>query len=118
MPLMRTPSAPTSIDGVEQSKYFCAHDNAQYIPAFTLKFRNGGFLSLPYALHPIVHYNPKQGIVITLDDKDILITGRKLQRLAGWISKQKVLWIKESNTGRGLEADDIFIENIIVKEKS
>lgn len=81
-------------------------------------FRDGGFLSLPYALNPVIDYSPKDGIGIKLEDKSVRITGRKLDSLAEWLCTRKVIWIKESKTGRGMEIDDIFIENIIVTEKS
>jgi len=92
--------------------------HSRHIPALNLMFRDGGIISFPYVRPPALHYRPDHGITINIDKDEILITGRKLEILMKWLCTHKVIWIKESQTGRGLEADDIFIEDIIVKEKS
>ncbi len=72
-------------------------------------------ISVPYIPPPVIDYVPETGIRILYTTNDILVRGRHLDILARWLCSHKVIWLRESRTGYGLESEDIFIQDIEVE---
>lgn len=73
-------------------------------------------MSIPYATLPLLTYDPNGVLLIKSGEISIEIHGRGLVKLTDWFSEEKVLWIKESNSGIDDESEAIFIRQIAVKE--
>ena len=71
-------------------------------------------MSFSYRCIPIIEYTPEFGIYISVARSSIIISGNHLDVLAEWLSRHRVLWIKESKTGYAIETDDIFVQNITI----
>lgn len=98
------------------SKYYEIDTQSDYIRSIRFICRDGRILYIPYALQPIIAYNPEKGIMIQTMQKDILLVGERLKILADWLGAQKVTWVKESPTGKEVEMDDIFLSQIIISD--
>ena len=88
-----------------------------YLRRFRLIMRDGRIVSVPYAHLPIIEYVHDQGIIISINELDITITGRGLDELENWLSDEKVLWMKESPSGEDTLEGEVFIWSIEIEEK-
>ena len=79
---------------------------------FTLLFRDGERLSVPYAFLPVIRLDQNGQVHITSGDMLIRIKGRGLIELEQWLSAEKVIWIKESESEQDDEQQDVFVLSI------
>lgn len=101
----------------EKNKYYHVDVKSDYAPTLKLILRSHKSSFIPYGIHPFIRYSPDTGIQISTEECDVFITGRNLDRIADWLGRYKVTWIKESLTGFEFETNDVFVENIIIKDK-
>ncbi len=79
---------------------------------FKLRFRDGQTITVPYAFLPVIRLDQNGQIHITSGDMLIRIMGRVLNELEEWLSAEKVIWIKESESGSDENQEGIFISSI------
>jgi len=94
--------------------FFGLERGNRFVRRFKLLLRDGREFSVPYAYLPIILYDPDRNLIIRTGDVEITIVGRSLKILADWLNEEKVLWIKESESGIDDEDDEVFILSISV----
>ena len=99
----------------QPSAYFGIERGNRFVRRFKLLFRDGRVISVPYAYLPVIIYNPSQNLKIKTGEMEIIMEGRSLDKLADWLSEEKVLWIKEAPSGTDDETSEVFISYIRVE---
>ena len=98
--------------GIKTFGYFAASANPALVKRFTLLFRGGERISVPYAFLPVIKLDQNGHIKISSGEIIIQIMGRGLAELETWLTAEKVLWIKESESGQDDEQEAVFVAAI------
>lgn len=72
-------------------------------------------MSIPYAYLPVIVHTPGRDLKLKTGEIEVTLTGRGLDKLEGWLNEEKVIWIRESNTGIDDSKDDVFVSGITVE---
>lgn len=84
---------------------------------FTIFFRTGRRLSVPYYIMPVVDMMPEGILYLKAPGICITIVGRNLGDLEKYFIADRIIWIKESLSGYDTEEEDLYIDHIQVKGK-
>ncbi len=99
-------------DGIKTFGYFAVGPHQSLVKRFTLLFRDGERISVPYAFLPVIKLDQNGQIKITSGEIIIQIMGRGLGELEAWLSVEKVIWIKESESSQDDEQEAVFVSSI------
>ncbi len=102
----------------KSKQYYAVGSQAEHIKRFKLILRSGQKYSIPYSLLPI--YALSGGNKITIIAYELLITieGRNLDAVEESLSKETVLWMKESPSQKDDGQSEVFISNIKIEGKA
>ena len=103
---------PTPEGRSRSFRYFGIAEDTAFVLRIKLLFRDGRRVSIPYAYLPIIELRPDGELSIRTEDLSITVYGRGLVELEQWLSVERVLWIKESESGRDDEQTMMFISSI------
>ena len=78
--------------------YFGVAGQDQVVKRFKLIFKTGKMISIPYAMLPIIYFDPVQNLTIKTSELVVSISGRSLHIIEDFFSMELVTWIKESPT--------------------
>jgi hypothetical protein len=97
---------------LKSNSFFDIERGNRFIRRFKLLFRDGRVISIPYAYLPVIIFDPARNLLIKTTDVEITIKGRTLNTLADWLSEEKVIWIKESESGVDDQGSEVFVSDI------
>lgn len=97
-------------------KLFGIETGKRLVRRFRLFFRDGGIMSVPYALLPLIILEPNKSLKIKAQGIEVVVKGRNLGRVEEWMNEEKLLWLKEANTTMDdNEKYEVFIASISVE---
>lgn len=96
----------------EENPFFAIDTHSPFLTSLKIIQRDSSFLYLPYSTQPLVEFHPDNGITIRTLQKEINISGRGLTILADQIGMQRVMWIRESDSGIDSGEESLFIGKI------
>ena len=101
----------------EESIYRCIgieRNTRKVVGRFKLMLRTGRVTSVPYALLPIITYNPDRELAIRTSGFEVRITGRGLDKIEAFLSEEKLLWMRESGSEMDDKSDAILDRKSVV----
>lgn len=103
-------------DDIATKKLFGVETGKRLVRRFRLFFRDGGVMSIPYALLPLIILEADKSLKLKAHGLEVLVKGRNLHRVEEWLNEEKLLWLKEANTTMDdNEKYEVFIASILVE---
>lgn len=99
-------------------QYYAIGADDEIIKRFKLQLRSGETFSIPYSLLPIYILTEGRELAIIAYELVIIITGRNLDPIEEYLSKETLLWIKESPSQKDDGQSPIYISDIAIKGKA
>lgn len=99
-------------------QYYAVGSDDEIIKRFKLILRSGDIYSIPYSLLPIYKLSGGKKITIMAYDLIITLKGRNLKPVEDCLSKETVIWIKESPSQSDDGQSDVFISDIDIEGKA
>ena len=104
-------------DFLKAKQSYAVIEGQKIIKRFKIALRSGTYYAIPYASLPIMIFDSGKLILKTYG-MHIELTGRGTPIIEHHISEERLLFVKESQSGVDVDNEDVFIKSIKVLGKN